>query len=90
MMIEFNKDTLKFSIINLGRKNNSYEEDVIEDIILYRASELNSDIFKSAEIYSYRDKPYRKELIYDKAKDILTISLIQMPIYLLSNIYFEI
>ena len=90
MMIEFNKDNLKFKIINLGRKNNSYEEDVIEDIILYRASELNSDIFKSAEIYSYRDKPYRKELIYDKAKDILTISLIQMPIYLLSNIYFEI
>ena len=89
MKVEFIKDVLKFSIINIGRKNNNHDDDVIEDIILYRASELNSDIFKTAEIYSYRDKPFRKNLIYDKEKDILTIKLIQMPIYLLSNIYFE-
>ena len=89
MRLEFDKDVLKFNIINLGRKNNSYEEDVIEDIILYRASEVNDAIFKTVEIYSYRDKPYKKALLYDKEKDILTIKLVQMPIYLLSNIYFE-
>ena len=89
MGIEFDKDVIKFTIINLGRKNNNYEEDVIEDIILYRASEINSNIFKSAEIYSYQNKPFRKKLIYDKQNDILTIKKLEMPIYLLSNIYFE-
>ena len=52
MELVFDKDVLKFSIKNLGRKNNNYEEDVIEDVVLYRASEINKDIFKSAEIYS--------------------------------------
>ena len=89
MKIEFNKDLLKFTIVNLGRKNNNYDEDIIEDIILYRASEINSDIFKSAEIYSYRDKPFRKKLVYYKEKDILAIKKVEMPIYMLSNIYFE-
>ena len=75
--------------MNLGRKYNNFDEDIIEDIILYRASELNSNIFKTAEIYSYRDKPFRKKLVYNKEKDKLVIKKIQMPIYLLSNIYFE-
>jgi alpha-glucosidase (family GH31 glycosyl hydrolase) len=90
MKIEFDKDLLKFSIMNLGRKNNNFDEDIIEDIILYRASELNSNIFKTAEIYSYRDKLFRKKLVYYKEKDKLVIKKIEMPIYLLSNIYFEI
>ena len=89
MGIEFDKDVIKFTIINLGRKNNNYEEDVIEDIILYRASEINKDIFKSAKIYSYQNKPFRKKLFYDKESDILTIKKLEMPIYLLSNIYLE-
>ena len=89
MKIVYDKDILKFSVVNLGRKNNNYEDDVIENIILYRASEVNSKIFKTAEIYTYRDKPFRKKLVYDKENDVLTIKLIQMPIYLLSNIYFE-
>ena len=89
MGIEFDKDMIKFTIINLGRKNNNYEEDVIEDIILYRASEINSDIFKLAEIYSYKNKPFKKKLFYDEQNDILTIKKLEMPIYLLSNIYFE-
>ena len=89
MKVEFDKDLLKFSIMNLGRKYNNFDEDIIEDIILYRASELNSNIFKTAEIYSYRDKPFRKKLVYNKEKDKLVIKKIEMPIYLLSNIYFE-
>ena len=88
MKLEFNKDLLKFTIVNLGRKNN-YDDNIIEDIILYRASEINSDIFKSAEIYSYRDGSFRKKLVYYKEKDILVIKKLEMPIYLLSNIYFE-
>jgi hypothetical protein len=89
MELVFDKDVLKFSIKNLGRKNNNYEEDVIEDVVLYRASEIYKDIFKSAEIYSYRDKPFRKKLVYDRENDIFIIKNVQMPIYLLSNIYFE-
>ena len=89
MELVFDKDVLKFSIKNLGRKNNNYEEDVIEDVVLYRASEINKDIFKTAEIYSYRDKPFRKKLVYDRENDIFIIKNVQMPIYLLSNIYFE-
>ena len=89
MELVFDNDVLKFSIKNLGRKNNNYEEDVIEDDVLYRASEINKDIFKSAEIYSYRDKPFRKNLVYDRENDIPIIKNIPMPIYLLNNIYFE-
>ena len=89
MELVFDNDVLKFSIINLGRKNNNYEEDVIEDVVLYRASEINKDIFKSAEIYSYRDKHFRKNLVYDRENDILIIKNIPMPIYILNNIYFE-
>ena len=89
MKLEFNNDLLKFTIVNLGRKNNNFDEDIIEDIILYRAKEINKKIFKSAEIYSYRDKPFRKKLVYYKDKDILVIKKVEMPIYLLSNIYFE-
>ena len=90
MELVFDNDVLKFSIKNLGKKNNNYEEDVIEDVVLYRASEINKDIFKSAEIYSYKDKPFRKKnLVYDIENDILIIKNIPMPIYLLNNIYFE-
>ena len=33
MKVEFIQNTLKFSIINIGRKNNNHNDDVIEDII---------------------------------------------------------
>ena len=87
--LEFSENNLKFSVINWGIKNNNFEFDNIEDIILYRASEINKNIFKFAELYSYRDKPFKRKLYYDKNKDILIIKKVQMPIYLLSNIYFE-
>ena len=87
--LEFNQSLLKFTILNLGIKGNNFEEDVIEDIILYRASEIENKIFKWAEIYSYRDKPFKIKLHYDKQKDIIIIKKVMMPIYLLANIYFE-
>ena len=87
--IEFNKNTIKFFIMNLGKKNNNHIDDIVEDIILYRVSEIKKKLFKYAEIKTYVDKKHKKEIFYQKDKDILTIRQIQIPIYLIKSIYLE-
>ena len=87
--IEFNKHTLKFYILNLGKKNNNHTDDIIEDIIFYRASEINKNIYSHATIYSYGQKQFKKKINYLKKKDILIIKHLQIPIYLINYINLE-
>ena len=87
--IEFNKNNIKFSVMNLGKKNNNFIDDIIDDIVIYRISEINKNLFKYAEIQTYMDKKIKKTVEYQKEKDILIIRQIQIPIYLINSIYLE-
>ena len=89
MEIEFNKKMLIFYVINWGKKYNNNIDDVIEDIIIYRGSEINKKIFKKAIIYISAEKKYQKKIDYIKEKDILIIRQIQMPIYIIQSINLE-
>ena len=89
MAIEFNTNYLKFYSLNLGKKNNNNDDDVIDDIIFYRASEINKNIFKYADIETFIDKKNKKKIDYIKEKDILIIRHLKIPIYLIKSIYLE-
>ena len=87
--IFFNINNIKFSTHNLGKKHNDHKDDIINDIILYRASEINKDIYKKAEIQTLAEKTYTKTIEYQKEKDILIIRHLKIPIYLIKYIYLE-
>ena len=89
MEIEFNKKMLIFYVINWGKKYNNNIDDEIEDIIIYRGSEINKKIFKKAIIYISAEKKFQKKIDYIKEKDILIIRQIQMPIYIIQSINLE-
>ena len=87
--INFNKDIIKFFLVNIGIKNNNNIDDIVEDIIIYRASELNAKIYKYAEIETYYGKNVRVKMEYKKENDILIIKYIQIPIYIITSIKLE-
>ncbi len=87
--IEFNKNVINFYVINWGIKNNDHKDDIVEDIILYRASEINKKIFKYAIIDSIVEKKKKKVIKYEKENDILIIKNIQLPIYVINSIHLE-
>ena len=87
--IFFNINNIKFTTHNLGKKYNDHNDDIIDDIILYRASEINKNIFKKAEIQTFGGKQYTKTVEYQKEKDILIIRHLKIPIYLINYIHLE-
>ena len=89
MAFEFDKNYLKFYIINIGKKRNNNYDDIIEDIILYRASEINKNIFKNAEIQTLDQKKQKWKAEYHKEKDILILKGLKIPIYYFHYIRFE-
>jgi alpha-glucosidase (family GH31 glycosyl hydrolase) len=87
--INFNKDIIKFFLINIGIKNNNNIDDIVEDIIIYRASELNAKIYQYAVIETHYGKNERVKMEYKKENDILIIKYIQIPIYIITSIKLE-
>ena len=87
--INFNKDIIKFFLVNIGIKNNNNIDDIVEDIIIYRASELNAKIYQYAAIETYYGKNERVKMEYKKENDILIIKYIQIPIYIITSIKLE-
>ena len=87
--IKLDKNIIKFYLVNIGIKNNKNIDDIIEDIIIYRASEINSKIYKYAAIETYYEKKVRIKMEYKKENDILIIKYIQMPIYIITSIKLE-
>lgn len=85
--IVFNNNIIKFYIYNVGIKNNNHKDDIIDDIILYRASEINKNIFKTAEIQTfYEKKKIQRKINYQKEKDFLIIKNLNLPIYAINHI----
>jgi hypothetical protein len=80
---------MKFYVINWGKKYNNHTDDVIEDIVFYRGSEINKNIVKKAIIDTYGEKKYEKKIEYIKEKDTLIIRQLKMPIYMIKSINLE-
>ena len=87
--VEFKKNVMKFYVINWGKKYNNHTDDVIEDIVFYRGSEINKNIVKKAIIDTYGEKKYEKKIEYIKEKDTLIIRQLKMPIYMIKSINLE-
>ena len=87
--VNFDKTFLAFYTLNLGIKNNNNVDDIIDNIIFYRASEINKNILKYAQIQTFVDKKFRKEMDYIKKKDLLILKHINIPIYLINYISLE-
>ena len=84
-----NENMITFHTHNLGIKNNNHIDDIIDNIIIYRVSEVNKNLFKNAEIQTYAEKKYKKKIDYKKDKDILIIRNLKIPIYLINYIYLQ-
>ena len=87
--IKFNENMITFHTHNLGIKNNNHIDDIIDNIIIYRVSEVNKNLFKNAEIQTYAEKKYKKKIDYKKDKDILIIRNLKIPIYLINYIHLQ-
>ena len=84
--VEFDKNNIKFYIMNIGKKANDHTDDIIEDIIIYRASQINKNIYKTAQVFPYGAKPFNVKIDYDKKKDIIYIRTLNIPIYFVYHV----
>ena len=87
--IKFNSNKIFFSTLNFGKKTDDYIDHFVDDVMLYRASEINESIYSNAEI-KYIDNQHEieeKNIIYNKTNDIMTINHLKIPIYLIDTIY---
>ena len=79
--IKFKRDEINFYTINQGKYNSDYTDDIIKDIIFYRASEINISKNISKALIKSLEKNFTKTFIFEKEKDIMKIEDLNIKIH---------